>query len=64
MQFDIENQHLKDQVFEILSGYPGDTETFVQFNRKLYSLGALVSISPALKSELAMVVGENNIKVI
>ncbi len=64
MQFDIENQQLKDQVFEILSGYPGDTETFVQYNRKLYSLGATVTVSPALSSELAMIVGEKNIKVI
>lgn len=64
LQFDIENPSIKRKVFEVLSGYPGKVETFVQYNRKLYSLNCLVSPCKALSSELEDVLGEKNIKLI
>ena len=37
MQFNIQNEKLKEQIFEVLESYPGKIETFVQFERKIYS---------------------------
>ena len=64
LQFNIEDSSLKANVFEILSGYPGEAETFVQFNKKLYSMNALVSPTPALESELMNLLGDRNVKII
>ncbi|MBQ7466627.1 MAG: hypothetical protein IJS74_00985, partial [Clostridia bacterium] len=64
MQFDIENEDMKNKVFEILGAYPGKTDTFVQFNKKLYSLNHKVDDCPAIISELNVLLGEKNIKLI
>lgn len=64
MQFNIENEILKNKVFEILSAYPGDADSFVQFNKKLYSMGAAVNPSSALVNELKYVLGNENVKVL
>ena len=64
MQFDIENQALKQQIFEILESYQGDTDTYVQYNKKLYTLGRKVSLTTALMSELMVLLGEKNVKVL
>ena len=64
MQFNIENEDLKEQIFEVLQSYPGDVETFVQHNRKLYTLNSNVNLKAGLISELEYLVGKNNIKVI
>jgi len=64
MQFDIQNQSLKDNIYSILESYPGDIETFVQFERKLYALNRKVELTPALLSELEYTVGSKNIKVL
>ena len=64
MQFDIENQKLKDEIFEILDSYPGKVDTYVQYNKKLYTLGRKISPEPALFAELGLLVGEKNIKLL
>ncbi|MBQ4603158.1 MAG: hypothetical protein IJB16_01010, partial [Clostridia bacterium] len=64
MQFNIEDEGLKEQIFEVLQSYPGTTETYVQFNKKLYALNSNVNVKAGLMSELSVLVGENNIKVI
>ena len=64
MQFDIENQSLKEDVFSILDAYPGEIEAFVQFNKKLYLLGRKVDPTTALLAELSVSVGEKNVKLI
>lgn len=64
LQFDLENEKLKNQVLEILDAYQGDTETYVQFNKKLYLLNRKVKPTTALISELGLLVGEKNIKLI
>jgi len=64
MQFDVEDESLKAEIFNILDAYPGKTETFVQYNRKLYLLGRKVEPTTALLSELYATVGEKNVKLI
>ncbi len=64
VQFDINDESIKKNVFEILGGYPGKTQTFVQFNKKLYSLNHNVQECQALLSELGNLLGENNVKLI
>ncbi len=64
MQFDLQDERLKREILEVLDGYRGDIETYVQYNKKLYLLGRKVSVTPALMSELSGLVGESNIKVL
>jgi len=64
MQFNIEDNKIKDEIFEILESYPGDIETYVQHNKKLYMLGRKIKPTTALISELQSVLGEKNIKLI
>ena len=64
MQFDIENPQLKTEIFEILESYPGKIDTYVQYNKKLYTLGRKISPEPALFAELGALLGEKNIKLL
>ncbi|MBQ8468307.1 MAG: DNA polymerase III subunit alpha [Clostridia bacterium] len=64
LQFDINNIKIRNVVTDILSSYPGATPVKVQWERKLYTLDQSVDISEALKSELGVMLGENNIKVL
>lgn len=64
MQFNLEDETLKTQILDILDGYMGETEVYVQFNKKLYLLNKKVNPSTALFSELDMLIGEKNIKLI
>ncbi len=64
LQFDLANNSLKEEVLSILEGYVGDVESYVQYERKLYRLNRKVRPCEALMSELAMVVGEKNVKVL
>ncbi len=64
MQFDINDENIKKEVFDILDAYQGDTETYVQFNKKLYLLGRKVNPTTALLSELKLIVGDRNVKVL
>ena len=64
LRFDLTNKKLVDEVGQILSGYPGESPAFVQYNNKLYNLNVEVEASMALVAELSGVVGENNVKVI
>ena len=64
LRFYINNESMKQKVFDILEVYSGETEVFVQHERKLYNLGFNVETSPALMAELGSLIGNINIKVL
>ncbi len=64
LKFDITNKDLVSQIGEVLASFPGGSEVFVQYDRKLYDLHFKTKISTPLLAELSGIVGEENIKVI
>ncbi len=64
LQYDINNTRIKSVVDDILESYPGNTSVKVQWNKQLYAIQSKVDINEALISELNVMIGENNIKVI
>ncbi len=62
MQFDIENEYIKNKIFKVLDEYRGPVETYVQYNKKLYTLNRRVNPSPSMLAELNMIVGSKNVK--
>ena len=64
LRFDITNKELKGKAVKIMQVYSGDTEVYVQHERKLYSLNITVNPSKALIGELSLLLGDQNIKVL
>ncbi len=64
LQFDITNQNMVGLLNDIISGYPGKSPVFVQYNKKLYPLGLTANPSNALVAEISRVVGQDNIKIL
>ncbi len=64
LQFDINNEKIRRVVQDILLSYPGTAMVKVQWERKLYPLNIKVDPSLALESELKVLLGDNNVKVI
>ena len=64
LQFDITNQKITKVVQEILMSYPGTAPVRVQWERKLYPINITVEPSFALESELKVLLGDNNIKIL
>ena len=64
LQFDITNSKITKVVQEILLSYPGTAHVRVQWERKLYPINIWVDPSFALESELKVLLGDNNIKIL
>lgn len=64
LQFNIEDEPLKNEIISILESYSGNTPVFVQSNRKLYNIKTTTEYTNNLQIELASIIGENNIKYI
>jgi len=64
LRFDLADENLKKSVRELLDIYPGNTKILVQHEKKLYTFGASIDPCKALISELSVLIGENNIKVL
>ena len=63
LRFDMRNDALKARVLDTLDIYTGETEVYVQHEKKLYNCGKRVVTSKALLAELEALLGSNNIKV-
>ena len=63
MQFDLNNPKIAKVVYDILASYPGSASVKIQWDKKLYAVDYSVNISEALISELEVMIGENNIKI-
>ena len=63
LKFDTNNISLYNDVIEIISTYPGESEVFVRCTEtgKAFKMNKTVSISSHLESELFGVLGEDNI---
>ena len=62
LQYDLTDDKIVMEVGEILNAYPGETEVYVQCNKKLYNTYTKVQKCTALKAELVNLLGENNVK--
>ena len=62
LKFDISNNSLNDEIFEILNSYPGKVQVYVQSNNKMYNMNLFVNPSNALIYELKTTLGEANVK--
>ena len=63
LQFDINNEKIRKVVQEILLSYAGTAAVKVQWDRKLYTLPIKVEPSLALESELKVLLGDGNVKI-
>ena len=64
LQFDINNTKIYNTIDEILSSYKGNCPVKIQWDKKLYSVNKRVDLCETLESELKVMLGENNIKII
>ncbi len=64
LNFNLNNSELVEKVGALLRTYPGESQTFVQYERKLYDLKCNVEVCNSLKAELINLLGENNVKFI
>lgn len=64
LKFDLSNKRIIDDVSQVLTTYPGISPVFVQFNGKLYDLKVSVDPTKSLEAELAIVLGNENVKII
>ena len=64
LQFDINDENLKNMVISVLKSYYGTTPVSVQWDKKLYNINVVTEYNRNLFIELSSIIGENNIKYI
>lgn len=64
MKFNLDDENLKKQVYSILDSYPGEMETYVQHNKKLYMMGRKVDPTNMFMCEIKYLIGEDSVKIL
>ena len=64
LQFDINNEKIRRVVQDILLSYAGTAPVKVQWERKLYPINIKAEPCLALESELKVLLGDNNVKIL